>query len=88
MAVMGVWAFILCTGHRWHKNKRAKSMKQYQADFPGTENKEVFRFTSSESSKRSQFICSRKVCIWLVSLGIQKTMPLATISQKLIHVEN
>ena len=41
MAVMGVWAFILCTGHRWHKTKEQKTMKQYKADFPWTENKEA-----------------------------------------------
>ena len=53
MAVMGVWAFILCTRHRWHKTKEQKTMKQNQADFPWTENKEVFCFTSSVSSTRS-----------------------------------
>ena len=53
MAVMKVWAFILCTRHRWHKTKEQKIQKTYQADFPWTENKEVFCFTSSVSSTRS-----------------------------------
>ena len=58
MAVMGVLSFTLCTGHTvaWmkqtnkQKKTRTKTMKQNQVDFPGTENKEVFRFTSSVSS--------------------------------------
>ena len=61
-----------------HKTKE-QTMKTYQADFPWTENKEVFCFTSSVSSTRSfdwnlesinictncQFIWSGKVYIWL-----------------------
>ena len=53
MAVIAVWAFILCTRHRRHKTKEQTIMKTYQADFPWTENKEVFCFTSSVSSTRS-----------------------------------
>ena len=37
MAAIGVWAFILCTGHRWHKTKEQKTMKQNQEDFPWTD---------------------------------------------------
>ena len=76
MAVIEVWAFILCTRHRRHKTKEQTIMKTYQADFPWTENKEVFYFTSSVSSTRSfdwnlesinictncQFILVRKKC--------------------------
>ena len=93
---MGVWAFILCTRHRRHKTKEQKIMKTYQADFPWTENKEVFCFTSSVSSTRSfdwnlesisiwtncQFIWSGKVYIWLSVYELKKTMPLATMSQQ------
>ena len=53
MAVMGVWAFILFTGHRWHKTKEQKTMTQYQEDFPWTEKKEVICFTSSMCSTQS-----------------------------------
>ena len=61
------------------KNKGTTTMKQYQADCPWTENKEVFWATSSVSSAwnvdwnlesiniwtKCQFIWSGKVCIWL-----------------------
>ena len=75
---------------------KEQTMKTYQADFPWTENKEVFWFTSSVSSTRSfdwnlesinictncQFIWSGKVYIWLPVWEFKKTMPLATMSQQ------
>ena len=75
---------------------KEKTMKTYQADFPWTENKEVFCFTSSVSSTRSfdwnlesinictncQFIWSGKVYIWLPVWEFKKTMPLSTMSQQ------
>ena len=75
---------------------KEQTMKTYQADFPWTENKEVFCFTSSVSSTRSfdwnlesinictncQFIWSGKVYIWLPVWEFKKTMPLATMSQQ------
>ena len=75
---------------------KEQTMKTYQADFPWTENKEVFCFTSSLSSTRSfdwnlesinictncQFIWSGKVYIWLPVWEFKKTMPLATMSQQ------
>ena len=49
----GSWRiyFVYWTQMTW--NKRTTALKQYQADFPWTENKEVFCFTSSVSSTRS-----------------------------------
>ena len=75
---------------------KEQTMKTYQADFPWTENKEVFCFTWSVSSTRSfdwnlesinictncQFIWSGKVFIWLPVWEFKKTMPLATMSQQ------
>ena len=75
---------------------KEQTMKTYQADFPWTENKEVFCFTKSVSSTRSfdwnlesinictncQFIWSGKVYIWLPVWEFKKTMPLATMSQQ------
>ena len=95
MAVMRVWAFILCTRHKWHKTKEQKTMKTYQAGFPWTENKEVFCFTSSVPSTRfdwnlefiniwtnCEFFWSGNVYIWLSVWEFKKTMPLATMSQQ------
>ena len=73
-----------------------KQKKEKHDDFPWTENKEVFCFTSSLSSTRSfdwnlesinictnsQFISSGKVYIWLPVWEFTKTMPLATMSQQ------
>ena len=102
MAVMGVWAFILCTRHRWHKTKEQEFKKTYQADFPWTENKEVFCFTSSVSSTRSfdwnleyihiwtncQFIWSGKVYVWLSVWEFKKLCLWQPCLNKLMHVEN
>ena len=96
MAVMGVWAFTLCKRHRWHyKTKEQRTMKTYQADFPWTENKEVFCFTSSVSGTQSfdwnldplisaQIVNSfgKGKCIFDCQSGNLKTMPLATMSQQ------
>ena len=56
MAVMGDWAFILCTRHRWQKTKEQVTMKTYPADFPRAENKEVFLF---------YIICVQYTKFWL-----------------------
>ena len=103
MAVMGVWAFTFCKRHRWHyKTKEQRTMKTYQADFPWTENKEVFFFTSSVSSTRSfdwnlesiniwtncQFIWSGKVYIWLSVWEFKKLCLWQPCLNKLMHVEN
>ena len=72
-------------------------MKQYQTDFPLTENKEVFSFTSSVSTHKvltgiwnpllsGQIVNSIGQGIesvhLTVSLGISKTITLTTISQQ------
>ena len=103
MAVMGVWAFILCNRHRWDiQQKNKKNMKTYQADFPWTENKEVFCFTSSVSSTRSfdwnlesinictncQFIWSAEVYIWLPVWEFKTLCLWQPCLNKLMHVEN
>ena len=102
MAVIAVWAFILCTRHRRHKTKEQTIMKTYQADFPWTENKDVFYFTSSVSSTRSfdwnlesiniwtncQFIWSGKVYIWLSVCEFKKLCLWQPCLNKLMHVEN
>ena len=97
-----LFVVILCTGHRWHETKERKTMKQYQADFPWTENKEVFSFTSCVSSTRSfdwnlesiniwtncQFIWSGKVYIWLSVWEFKKLCLWQPCLNKLMHVEN
>ena len=76
-------------------------MKTYQADFPWTENKEVFCFTSSVSSTRSfdwnlesinictncQFIWSGKVYIWLPVWEFKKLCLWQPCLNKLMHVD-
>ena len=43
MAVMGVWAFILCTRHRWHiKQKNKKPRKHTKEIFPEQKTKKYF----------------------------------------------
>ena len=43
MAVMGVWAFILCTRHRWHiKQKNKKPWKHTKEIFPEQKTKKYF----------------------------------------------
>ena len=50
MVVMGVWAFIFCTGHRWRKTKEQQPSRFSKQIFPEKKKKEVFCFTSSVSS--------------------------------------
>ena len=85
-----------------YKTKKQKTMKTYQADFPWTENKEVFCFTSSVSRTRSfdwnlegvnictncQFTWSGKVYIWLPVWGFKKLCLWQPCLNKLMHVEN
>ena len=98
----GSWGiyFVYWTQMTW--NKRTTALKQYQADFPWTENKEVFCFTSSVSSTRSfewnleaintwtncKFIWSGKVYIWLSVWEFQKLFLWQPCLNKLKHVEN
>ena len=42
MAVVGVWAFILCTGHRWHKTKEEKPWNNSKQIFPEQKTKKSF----------------------------------------------
>ena len=84
------------------KKKRTTALKQYQADFPWTENKEVFCFRSSVSSTRTlsgilepitfwtnyQFIWSGKVYIWLSVWQFQKLFLWQPCINKVMHVEN
>ena len=81
---------------------KEQTMKTYQADFPWTENKEVFCFTSSVSRTRSfdwnlegvnictncQFTWSGKVYIWLPVWGFKKLCLWQPCLNKLMHVEN
>ena len=98
----GSWGiyFVYWTQMTW--NKRTTALKQYQADFPWTENKEVFCFRSSVSSTRTlsgilepiniwtncQFIWSGKVYIWLSVWEFQKLFLWQPCLNKLKHVEN
>ena len=96
MAVMGVWAQIR------YKTKEQTAMKTYQADFPWTENKEVFCFTSSVSSTRGfdwnlesinictncQFIWSAEVYIWLPVWEFKTLCLWQPCLNKLMHVAN
>ena len=85
-----------------YTTKEQKNMKTYQADFPWTENKEVFCFTSSVSSTRSfdwnlesinictncQFIWSAEVYIWLPVWEFKTLCLWQPCLNKLMHVEN
>ena len=42
MAVMGVWAFILCTRHRWHKTKEQQPWNNTKQIFPEQKTKKSF----------------------------------------------
>ena len=84
------------------KKKRTTALKQYQADFPCTENKEVFCFRSSVSCTRTlsgilepinmwtnfQFIWSGKVYMWLSVWQFQKLFLWQPCINKVMHVEN
>ena len=85
-----------------YTTKEQKNMKTYQADFPWTENKEVFCFTSSVSSTRGfhwnleyinictncQFIWSAEVYIWLLVWEFKTLCLWQPCLNKLMHVEN
>ena len=102
MAVMGVWAFILCNRHRWHIKQTKKNHENIASRLSLTEKKEVFCFTSSVSSTRSfdwnlkcinictncQFIWSGKVYIWLPVWEFKKLCLWQPCLNKLMHVEN
>ena len=76
--IVGIYT-VFCVPDSDDVKQRTTTMKQYQADCPWTENKEVFWATSSVSSAwnadwnlesiniwtKCQFIWSGKVCIWL-----------------------
>ena len=80
---------------------KEQTMKTYQADFPWTENKEVFCFTTSVSSTRSfdwnlesinictncQFIWSGKVYIWLPVWEFKKLCLWQPCVNKVMHVD-
>ena len=42
MVVMGVWAFILCTGHRWRKTKEQQPWNNTKQIFPEQKTKKSF----------------------------------------------
>ena len=94
MAVMGVWAFILCTRHRWHiKQKKQKPWKHTKQIFPEQKTEKSFVlphlcpvlevltgiWNHSYLDKLSIHLVRESLT---VSLGIYKTMPLATMSQQ------
>ena len=95
MVVMGVWAFILCTWHRWRKTKEQQ---------PSNNSKQIFHEQKTKKSfalrhlcpihevlsailepinfwTNCQFIWAGKVYIWL-SVCLSKTIPLANMSQQ------
>ena len=88
MAVMGVWAFILCTRHGWHiKQKNQKPWKHTKHIFPEHKTKKSFVlphlcpvhevltgiWNHKYLDKLSIHFVRESVT---VSLGIYKTMPL------------
>ena len=97
MVVMGFWAFILCTGHRWRKTKEQQPWNNTKQIFPGpwTKNKE-------QKIKKSHLCPAHEVLSGignpLISgqivnsfgqgkctfdcLGLSETIPLATMSQQ------
>ena len=101
MAVVRVWAFILCTGRRWHKTKEEKLWNNSKQIFPEQKTKKVFCFSLSVSSTRrgSTVIWNPLISEQIVdsfgqgkctsvSLGIEKLCLWHPCLNKLVHVEN
>ena len=96
MVVMGVWAFILCTGHRWRKTKEQQPLNNTKQIFHEQKTKKSFALRylcpihevlsailePTNFFTNCQFIWTGKVYIWL-SVCLSKTIPLANMSQKL-----
>ena len=69
MVVMGVWAFILCIGHRWRNwTKEQQPWNNTKQIFPEQKTKKAFAqlfcFTSSVSSTRSFDWNLESINIW------------------------
>ena len=96
MAVMGVWALILCTRRRWHiKQKNKKTWKHTKPIFPEQKTKKSFtlhyRFDWNLESiniwTNCQFIWSGKVYIWLSVWEFKKLCLWQPCLNKLMHVD-
>ena len=99
MDVMGVWAFILCTWHRWRKTKEERPWTNTKQIFPEQKTKKSFalrhlcpvhevlsgNLESISTWTNCQFIWSGKVYIWLLVWEFQK---LFLCLNKVMHVEN
>ena len=102
MVVMGVWAFILCTGHRWLKTREQTPLNNTKQIFLEQKTKKSFpsphlcpEFTKFWSEfgihkhlTNCQFIWSGKVYIWLSVWGFQKLFLWQPCLNKFMHVEN
>ena len=96
MAVMGVWAFILCNRHRWHiKQKNKEPWKHTKQIFPKQRTKKYFSLHhlcpvhEVLTGIWNPFISAQIVnsfgqgkCTFDCQSGNLKTMPLATMSQQ------
>ena len=99
MVVMGVGAFILCTGHRSRKTKERQPWNNTKQIFPEEKTKKSFALRhlcpghellsgileSINTWTNCQFIWSGKVYIWLSVWEFQK---LFLCLNKVMHVES
>ena len=92
---MGAWAFILCTGHRWCKTKEQQPWNNTKQIFPGQKTRKSFALRhlcllhEVLSGIWSPLISGQIVnSFGQGKCTISKTIPLATILNKLMHVEN
>ena len=102
MVVMGVWAFIFCTGHRWRKTKEQQPSRFSKQIFPEKKQRSLLLYVICVLSTRRcdwnlealniwthcQFIWSGKVCIWLSVWEFQKLFLWQPFLNKFMHVEN
>ena len=102
MAVMGVWAFILCNRHRWDiQQKNKKTWKHIKQIFPEQKTKKSFALHHLSSTRgfhwnleyvnicaNCQFIWSAEVYIWLLVWEFKTLCLWQPCLNKLMHVEN
>ena len=101
MVVMGVWAFILCTGHRWRKTKEQQ---------PSNNSKQIFHEQKTKKSFALRHLCpinevlsalwnplisgqivnsfGQGKCTFDCQSAFQKLFLSQTCLNKVMHVEN
>ena len=102
MFVVGVWAFIFCTGHRWRKTKEQQPWNNTKQIFSEQKTKKSFALRHPcpvhevlsgilefiNTWTNCQFIWSGKGYIWLSVWEFRKLFLWQPCLNKVMHVEN